>query len=166
MRGSGAPWRATDSASPRFFPGFRSRDSRHPCCRGPSAVLQPALSLARPGLPGRRRGQRGCRTEMSSPWSGKGLLRVASVFVPALLLGLLAWRHRWVADDGFIGFRVVDNLLLGSGPVFHPGERVEAFTSPAWVALLAFGGLIVERLGGGLPLEWISVACGIACGVA
>ncbi len=40
-------------------------------------------------------------------------------------------------DDGFINLRVVRNLLAGDGPVFNLGDRVEVFTSPLWIALLA-----------------------------
>lgn len=40
-------------------------------------------------------------------------------------------------DDTFIVFRYADHLLAGQGPVFNPGERVEGFTSPLWLLLLA-----------------------------
>jgi arabinofuranosyltransferase len=56
---------------------------------------------------------------------------------PAFLLGVMIWQRRWTSDDGFINFRVVSNLLAGHGPVFNLGERVEAFTSPLWIALLS-----------------------------
>jgi len=52
------------------------------------------------------------------------------VWIPALLFGGLVWAHRWICDDGFIYLHVADNLLSGLGPVFNPGERVEAYTSP------------------------------------
>jgi arabinofuranosyltransferase len=42
-----------------------------------------------------------------------------------------------VSEDGYIYLRIVDNLLAGHGPVFNLGERVEAYTSPAWLALAA-----------------------------
>ena len=82
----------------------------------------------------------------------------ALVATPAALLAVLGWRMRWVNEDGFIYFRVVDNLLAGAGPVFNVAERVEAYTSPAWLAVLAlFGGVL-----GFLPLEWIAVVLGLA----
>lgn len=40
-------------------------------------------------------------------------------------------------DDAYIFFRYADHLLAGHGPVFNPGERVEGFTSPLWLLLLA-----------------------------
>jgi len=47
------------------------------------------------------------------------------------------WRQRWIADDGLIEARVVRQILAGHGPVFNPGERVEANTSALWTWLLA-----------------------------
>jgi arabinofuranosyltransferase len=51
--------------------------------------------------------------------------------------GVLGWRQRWIADDGLIEARVVRQILAGNGPVFNPGERVEANTSALWTWLLA-----------------------------
>lgn len=65
------------------------------------------------------------------------LFTMASILGPAAFLGLAGWAYRWTADDAFIHFRVVDQLLHGNGPVFNAGERVEASTSVAWVMLLA-----------------------------
>jgi arabinofuranosyltransferase len=90
-----------------------------------------------------------------------------SLFLSALF-GLLAWTHRWICDDGFIDFHVADNLLSGFGPVFNVGERVEAYTSPLWVALLALSGWALKPFSrdGLPPFEWIAVALGIASSVA
>jgi arabinofuranosyltransferase len=51
--------------------------------------------------------------------------------------GVLGWRQRWIADDGLIVARTVREILAGNGPVFNPGERVEADTSALWPWLLA-----------------------------
>jgi arabinofuranosyltransferase len=51
--------------------------------------------------------------------------------------GVLGWRQRWIADDGLIVARTVREILAGHGPVFNPGERVEADTSALWTWLLA-----------------------------
>ena len=92
----------------------------------------------------------------------------APVWLPAALLGVLAWRHRWVADDGFIDLHIADNLISGLGPVFNAGERVEAYTSPLWIALTALVGLALKPFAAkGLPpFEWISVGLGLGCSVA
>ena len=44
-----------------------------------------------------------------------------------LVFTIAAWHYRWMSDDGFINLRVVSELRAGHGPVFNPGERVEAF---------------------------------------
>lgn len=72
------------------------------------------------------------------------------------MLAALAWKHRWVADDAFIDFRVVANLHHGLGPVWNAGERVEVFTSPLWVAVL----WLVSSLLSFVALEWIAVGLG------
>ena len=53
------------------------------------------------------------------------------VFVLAFCIAAafaLATNHAW--EDYYITFRVSKNLATGRGPVFTPGERVHAFTSP------------------------------------
>jgi arabinofuranosyltransferase len=77
---------------------------------------------------------------------------------PAVLLAVLGWTHRWTADDAFIDFRVVDQLLHGHGPVYNIGERVEAYTSPLWVGLLTVGSAVT----GVGNVEWLAVGLGIA----
>jgi arabinofuranosyltransferase len=81
--------------------------------------------------------------------------------VPVAVLAVAAWSQRWVSDDGFINLRVVDQLLAGNGPVFNVGERVEAFTSPLWVALLTAAGAVTP-----FQLSWVAVGLGIGSAVA
>jgi arabinofuranosyltransferase len=91
--------------------------------------------------------------------------RWAALAAPAVFVGVMGWTRRWVAEDAFIDLRVVTNILDGHGPVFNPGERVEAFTSPLWVAILTvFGGL--ERLGLPISIELTTVLLGLVCTVA
>ncbi len=82
------------------------------------------------------------------------------VLVVVGLMVVLAWWHRWTFDDGFINFRVVKQIEAGHGPVFNTGQRVEAFTSPLWVAVLAVADILTP-----IRLEWLSVLLGI-CGTA
>ncbi|HET6290596.1 MAG TPA: hypothetical protein VFG15_28110 [Amycolatopsis sp.] len=86
-------------------------------------------------------------------WSGFGLVLV--------VYAELAWRRRWMSDDGLIVLRTVRQILAGNGPVFNIGERVEANTSPLWTAVLSVFGLIP-----GVPLEWISAITGLLFSVA
>jgi arabinofuranosyltransferase len=100
------------------------------------------------------------RRPRDSVLSGHVTARTATVAlcaVPILLLGAAAWHSRWMADDGFIYLRVVDNLHHGLGPVFNGGERIEVYTGPLWLALL-WGTSSVLR---GVALEWIAVVMGI-----
>jgi arabinofuranosyltransferase len=65
------------------------------------------------------------------------LRRQLPLLILPLAWGVLGWRQRWIADDGLIEARVVRQILAGNGPVFNPGERVEADTSALWTWLLA-----------------------------
>ena len=81
--------------------------------------------------------------------------------MPVVVVAVGAWSHRWVAEDAFIDFRVVGNLLSGHGPVYNVGERVEAYTDPLWVAILTvFRGVLPF-----VSVEWWSVVLGLACTV-
>ncbi|MDQ1460991.1 MAG: arabinofuranosyltransferase, partial [Actinomycetota bacterium] len=87
-------------------------------------------------------------------------LQLAAVAVPLLLLAVVGIAHRWIFDDGFIYLRVVRQVRVGHGPVFNTGQRVEAFTSPLWVAILAVADLVTP-----IGLEWLSILLGVAFSV-
>src|SRR2546426_1824807 len=55
----------------------------------------------------------------------------------AATLAVATVRLRFGIDDAFINLRFAENLAAGLGPVFNAGERVEGYTTPAWVFLLA-----------------------------
>ncbi len=44
--------------------------------------------------------------------------------------------YLFVQDDAYIFFRYSENWTNGWGPVWNQGERVEGYTSPAWLTLL------------------------------
>lgn len=52
-----------------------------------------------------------------------------------LFAQLLVWDH--LTDDAYISFRYVERWGEGQGLTFNPGERVEGFSNPLWVGLLA-----------------------------
>ena len=100
----------------------------------------------------------------ATPWVRRSL-----VALPVLIVLIGGWSHRWVADDAYIDIRVVGNVLSGHGPVFNVGERVEVFTNPIWVGILA----AVRGTLGMLPTAWWAVlldlaatASGVALSVA
>jgi arabinofuranosyltransferase len=79
------------------------------------------------------------------------------VAVPVVVVLLGGWFHRWVAEDAYIDFRVIHNIWHGYGPVFNPGERVEVYTDPLWVFLLA----VVGRIFPFINLAWWAVVLGL-----
>jgi len=85
----------------------------------------------------------------------------AGVLVTAALFGWGAWQRRWIADDGLIVLRTVRNLLAGNGPVFNPGERVEANTSTLWTYLVYLGGVV----GGPVRLEYVALVLALVLSV-
>jgi arabinofuranosyltransferase len=46
-------------------------------------------------------------------------------------------RTAWLGDDAFITLRTVDNLVSGFGPRWNVAERVQAYTHPLWMIVLA-----------------------------
>src|SRR5512140_2304427 len=62
----------------------------------------------------------------------------------AVRLGLLAAaatilvRTAWVCDDAYITLRTLDHFVHGHGLRYNIAERVQAFTHPLWLFLLAF----------------------------
>jgi arabinofuranosyltransferase len=86
---------------------------------------------------------------------GLKVAQAAVLALPLVIFAALLWRYRIIYDDGFIYLRVVQQILAGHGPVFNTGQRVEVFTSPLWVFILAFVGLVTP-----LSLEWIAVVLG------
>ena len=60
--------------------------------------------------------------------------------VIAPLLALFAvelTRTAWVSDDAYITFRTIDNFLAGFGPRWNVAERVQTYTHPLWMFLVA-----------------------------
>lgn len=57
----------------------------------------------------------------------------------AILLTVVSQIYFWpnITDDAFFTFRSARNLLDGLGPVFNAPSRVEAFSNPLWMYLLA-----------------------------
>ena len=60
----------------------------------------------------------------------------AFLFALAGLAAGLTWAA-WFADDAFITFRCLDNFVHGRGLTWNVTERVQAFTNPLWLFLLA-----------------------------
>ncbi len=55
-----------------------------------------------------------------------------------VVLGALLIRTAWLCDDAYITFRTVDNFIQGYGLTWNVNERVQAYTHPLWMFVLAF----------------------------
>src|SRR5262245_902426 len=66
-------------------------------------------------------------------------IRPAQLAIAAMLaiFLLVLVRTAWVADDAFINFRTIDNFLHGYGLRWNVAERVQTFTDPLWLLVLA-----------------------------
>ncbi len=62
--------------------------------------------------------------------------RIALLLVPVLVIVVMGWERRWVFEDAFLNFRIVDQIRAGNGPVFNIGQRVETATSTLWLGIL------------------------------
>ena len=77
-----------------------------------------------------------------------------------LLFVLVVIRLGWVADDAYISLRTVWNFTHGYGLTWNPVERVQAYTHPLWLFLLAG----VHALSGEMYLSVLTVS--MLCSVA
>jgi arabinofuranosyltransferase len=80
----------------------------------------------------------------------------------AVLLAFAMVRSAWLSDDGLITYRTLDHFVNGDGLRFNLAERVQAYTHPLWLFVLApvyaltreafFGPLAVSLLVSGLAV--------------
>src|SRR3954470_18551266 len=89
--------------------------------------------------------------------SGSRGLELLLRALPVAFVVVLGWTHRWVEEDAFINFRVVDQIRAGHGPVFNIGQRVEVATSPLWLAILTVGRTVVPFV----KIEHLSIGLGL-----
>jgi arabinofuranosyltransferase len=81
---------------------------------------------------------------------------------PLVIFAWAAWSRRWLADDGYVYLRVVQQLKAGHGPVFNQGERIESATGPLWVGVLTVASLVLRPV----PLPWLAVILGLLFSLA
>src|ERR1700748_1409059 len=87
----------------------------------------------------------------------------ALLYVPAIVIAIGGWQHRWMDEDAFINLRIIDQIFAGHGPVFNAGERVEAATSTIWIVVL----VIARGLFGAFAsMEWITLLASLAAAMA
>lgn len=66
--------------------------------------------------------------------SGRSTLLLGAAL---LLLAIVMLRSAWLSDDGLITFRTLDHFVNGEGLRFNLAERVQSYTHPLWLFLLA-----------------------------
>ncbi|QDR77450.1 hypothetical protein [Corynebacterium sanguinis] len=91
---------------------------------------------------------------------------IASTVVAGVFAFWGGWTRRWISDDGLIVLRTVRNILVGNGPVFNVGERVEANTSTLWQYAISAAawltGARLEAVAMWLALAFTVAACAVA----
>jgi hypothetical protein len=87
------------------------------------------------------------------------LFVLAGLAAAAMLFAVHVWHFFFLNDDSYITFRYARHVAQGLGPVWNPGERVEGYTSPLWLALMALS------LKLGVAPELSAPVGGIASGV-
>jgi arabinofuranosyltransferase len=66
-----------------------------------------------------------------------GTSRKQVVYLFVIIIFILLIRTAWVADDAFLTMRTVDNFVNGYGLRWNILERVQIYTHPMWMFMLA-----------------------------
>lgn len=67
-------------------------------------------------------------------------IKILSILLSGWSIFLVGWfilQRAWMGDDAYITLRTAANLVRGYGPVFNIGERVQGYTHPLWMLILA-----------------------------
>jgi arabinofuranosyltransferase len=72
----------------------------------------------------------------------------SSVLIPFLIVifVLLVIRRAWVCDDAYITFRTIDNFFNGYRLTWNVNERVQVYTHPLWMLLVALFSVIFKDI--------------------
>ena len=93
--------------------------------------------------------------QLSRSRSKDPLLAIAVVLFTIVFLA-----NSWVGDDAYITFRVSDNLLHGFGLRWNVAERVQAFTNPLWMFVIAGAAIVTGEY------YYTSLLVSLVCGLA
>lgn len=89
-------------------------------------------------------------------------MKIQHIILIASFLAFIALAYIYFPesiDDAYITLRYSNNLLLGNGPIFNIGERVEGYSNFSWMVLLAMFGWV------GLPMETAMKVLSFASGL-
>lgn len=107
-------------------------------------------------------------SERRSPWLWRGLAIAILIAITAFNISQTTQlvngeRYFWLDDDQMIAMRYAQHLAQGEGPTWNPGERVEGYTNPLWVAVMAGVHLLpVSTATTSLVVKLIALALAIA----
>jgi arabinofuranosyltransferase len=62
---------------------------------------------------------------------------ITLIVIFVILFIAIVISNAWVSEDAYITFRTVDNFIHGYGPTWNTDERVQTYTHPLWMLLLA-----------------------------
>ena len=62
------------------------------------------------------------------------------------LFGVALLRTAWLCDDAYITFRTVHNLTDGHGPRWNLADRVQTYTHPLWMGVVALCHLVTSEI--------------------
>jgi hypothetical protein len=80
--------------------------------------------------------------------------RILSAFAIAYAI-YQSYHLAWICDDAYISFKYAQNLWLGNGLIFNPGERVEGYSNFLWTIILSVHSFFQIRM------ETLSIFLGI-----
>lgn len=93
-----------------------------------------------------------------------GDLSVASSRLPVIILivfyTVVVLKTAWISDDAYITFRTIDNFSAGFGLTWNTDERVQTYTHPLWLLLLAALHLVTHEI------YYTSLCVSVVCSVA
>ena len=78
----------------------------------------------------------------------------------ATLFGVVVLRNAWIHDDAYITFRTVDNFINGYGLRWNPAERVQTYTHPLWMFVVAAAYAVTHEVF--FTVVFMSVALSVA----
>jgi len=99
---------------------------------------------------------------MTNCAEGQKSARRSQTLVAWLLLVVwvaLLVRTAWLCDDAYITLRTVDNFVHGYGLTWNVNERVQAYTHPLWMFVLAFFYFFTREAFFTLHIVSIGVSC-------
>lgn len=68
---------------------------------------------------------------------GKSQIKPAITLMAIMVFSLVVLLNAWLYEDAYITFRVVDNFINGYGLTWNINERVQVYTHPLWMFLVA-----------------------------